>query len=263
MAWCRITGGRHQGTRAAALRVTVLLVALGLAAAGCSGGGAQPAAAGGQGGPGSSGEGSAAAARAGRPGQPAYFPAAPGDTWVYADFLSGRAAGTAQARVAAVTRVPGGRKATLVLRTGAAARDAVYVFHDDGTISVPVTQFAAEGITLASGSVTWPDAAQLAAGQARTGRLVFAVRIAGKWVRVPARVTVRGMGTQTVTVPAGTYRAQLVGERLSMVLDGVTLAFTLDTWVAPGVGPVKVTQRGNGTGPIQASVQELRSFTRA
>jgi hypothetical protein len=161
-----------------------------------------------------------------------------------------------------VTTIAGGRKATMILRAGsAAARSAVYVFRDDGTISVPVTQLPAAGITLASGSVVWPDAAQLAAGHTWTGRLVFLVRIAGKRVRVPARVSVRGMGTQTVTVPAGTYRAQLVDERMSMALDGVTLAFTLDTWVAPGVGPVKVQLRGNGTGSIQSSLQELRSFT--
>jgi hypothetical protein len=255
----------RRAARAAALLVAAGLAVAGLAVAGCSSG-AKPGATGGQAGqagPGSSGEGSqAAAAKAGRARPPAYFPAAPGDTWVYASFLSGRAAGTTETRVTAVSAVSGGRQATMVMRDGAAAgRDAVYVFHDDGTISVPVTQFPATGISLASGSVLWPDAAQLAAGQTRTGRLVFAVRIAGKRVRVPATVTVRGKGTQTVTVPAGTYRAQLVDERLSMVLDGLKLAFTVDTWVAPGVGPVQVRLTGNGTGSVQDSIQELRSFT--
>ena len=62
---------------------------------------------------------------------------------------------------------------------------------------------------------------------------------AGKAITVKPRVVVRGAGTQSVTVPAGTYQATLITEKMDEAVMGVTVRLDIQTWVANGVGPVK------------------------
>lgn len=57
--------------------------------------------------------------------------------------------------------------------------------------------------------------------------------------KVTAHVIVRGAGTQSVTVPAGTYNAAVVNMTMSEKPEGIPVSSVVRTWLAPGVGPVK------------------------
>ena len=56
---------------------------------------------------------------------------------------------------------------------------------------------------------------------------------------VTAHITVKGDGTQSVTVPAGTYTATVVDMTESETIAGITISTEVMTWLANGVGPVK------------------------
>jgi hypothetical protein len=238
--------------------VAALLAAAGLALAGCSGslvasGSASPAA----------GSSSPGGATSGGTQAGIFFPVGVGNTWVYTTAPSGQGGTTVTNKMTAVTAVASGQQVTMSVATGGLAPASVtYLFHPDGSITVPVPQFASGAVRLTSGSILWPSRAQLASGQPHSTTLAFSLTIAGHTTRVTANVTVRGGGTQTVTVPAGTYRAQVIDESFSGSVAGVPVKFALDTWVASGVGPVKSALTGPGTGTVQSAVEVLKSFTK-
>lgn len=114
-----------------------------------------------------------------------------------------------------------------------------------------------------SGGVLWPDAADLASG--RDYRSVLRVRDSNV---VPARyeianVTVRGGGTASVTVPAGTYQATIVDMILAMKIGSFSTSILVKTWTAPGTGPVKseVSVLAGGNTKV-ITTEELLTFTR-
>jgi hypothetical protein len=191
-----------------------------------------------------------------------FFPVGVGNTWVYATTLAGRPGSDVTTRMNAVDQAADGQQVTMSVATGTAAPNLVtYVFHSDGSITVPVTQFSTRTVKLTSGSVVWPSQAQLATGQAVTSTLVFTETVAGKVSHETAHVTVQGGGIQTVTVPAGTYQAQVINEAFSQSVGVVPIKFTLQTWVASGVGPVKSALSETTIGSIPVTVEELKSFT--
>ena len=57
-----------------------------------------------------------------------------------------------------------------------------------------------------------------------------------------ASVTVRGGGTRSVSVPAGTYRATLVTMTMVMKVGNFTSTAVVKAWTAAGTGPVKTEQ---------------------
>jgi hypothetical protein len=57
-----------------------------------------------------------------------------------------------------------------------------------------------------------------------------------------ADVTVRGGGTQTVSVPAGTFRATLVNMYIVTKVGSLHSIARPRVWTAPGTGPVKTEQ---------------------
>ena len=75
---------------------------------------------------------------------------------------------------------------------------------------------------------------------------------------------VRGAGTQTVRVPAGTYQATVINETMDEKFSGINVGLDIRTWVANGVGPVKseVSSDWAGLTAISLSVQVLKSFTK-
>jgi hypothetical protein len=136
-----------------------------------------------------------------------------------------------------------------------------YIFHSDGSITIPFSEFSSEKVRLISGGIVWPSQAQIASGQPLHSTLVFATSIVGHTtLRVTAHVVVRGAGTQSVTVPAGTYRAQVVEETMAEKVEGIRVTTTVKTWVAPGVGPVKDEVLSSSA--IPSTVEVLKSFTR-
>lgn len=191
------------------------------------------------------------------------FPIAVGNTWVY-QMLSGNRQSVVTNRVLSVAPVPGGHRVTMsetISGTPEKTTQETYIFYANGQIGYPVNE--PNGVSvLDSGGVLWPDAADLASGQDH--RSVLHVRVNS----VPpayktANVTVRGGGTASVTVPAGTYQATIVDMVLATKVGSFSSSVLVKTWTAPGTGPVKsevsVLAAGNTT---VITTEELLTFTR-
>jgi hypothetical protein len=266
----------YQSTARRAASAAALLAAAGLVLAGCkssasaAGTGSSPqagttssAASGGSGGSGGSaaGGGSQTSSSVGT----SYFPVALGNTWVYRTHLSASGQGTATNKITRVVPAAGGQRVTMQISTDVVAKTqpikVTYLFHSDGSITIPFTQFGNGAVKIKSGSIVWPSAADLSSGQPHHSTLVFDSTILGHAIHGTAHITVRGGGAQTVTVPAGTYHADVINETISEKVDGVVVSLQLRTWVADGVGPVKsdlLTKRGATSLP--GTVEELLSF---
>jgi hypothetical protein len=265
---------RSHSTRTHAVPLLAAAAATALALAGCGGastGSASGSAAtsGSASQPAASSGASPAGSSAGTVSAPALFPAAVGDTWVYQEKLTA-AKGTVTNQVAAVSPQPGGGdKVTMKSREDLSdlphtTTTSTYVIHPDGSISVPLTQVGSTDITVKSGSIVWPSAAQLASGQPQTSTLVVSINEAGKSMTVGAHIVARGAGTQTVHVPAGTYQATVVNETMTVKVMGFSVGVDVRTWLASGVGPVKseVSTKAAALSSGIVSEQVLKSFTK-
>lgn len=192
------------------------------------------------------------------------FPVGVGDTWKYKTTY-----GKTVNRMIAVTPVSGGQQVTMrsaITSLGATTHNtAYYVVHSDGSISLPFSQFntssSTASVKLISGNIFWPPADQISSGQAYHSALKIEFSSGGMDQHVTAHVTVRGAGTQSVTVPAGTYTADVVTMTMSETIEGISVSSVVKTWLAPGVGPVKseVILHEGGTDHIAAEDQ-LTSF---
>lgn len=120
------------------------------------------------------------------------FPAAAGDTWVY---LSKTMDGTHTVtnKVIKLKSVSSGTEVTMSTADSAIGHLSTfsYIFHPDGSITVPMTQFG-KGVKISGGGVIWPSQSVLADGQPHTYTLGFAMTIEGKTVRSKLHVTVKG-----------------------------------------------------------------------
>jgi hypothetical protein len=198
----------------------------------------------------------------------ALFPMAVGNTWVYEQKLT-EDHGTVTNRIASVTQAASGQRVVMKSRNDMAGlphttTSALFIVHPDGSISVPLTQFGSTGVTIKSGSAVWPSQAQLASGQPHTSTLVVTIAESGRTMRVKAHIVVRGAGTQTVTVPAGTYQATVINETMTEKIMGFQVTLDVRTWLASGVGPVKsevLTKAGSLSNGITTE-QVLKSFTK-
>ena len=250
----------------------VLAGAAVIALAGCgSAGGTSPAASNRPAGAASSPAGTAGAAGAtgASPGSSVAaasipFPIAVGTTWIYdvKTNLSQLHAPDTK-RVVGVTPVPGGRQVTMADCLGPAesAINTVehYLFYDNGQIGFPVSD--AHGVSVVSSSgVVWPDAAGLASG--RSYHSVLNVKLSsGRYDT--ANVTVQGGGTQSVSVPAGTYRATLVTMTMVMKVGSFTSTAVVKAWTAAGTGPVKTEELISAAGKTELiTTSALVSFTK-
>ncbi len=192
------------------------------------------------------------------------FPIAVGNTWVY-QITSGNTGSIVTNRVVSVTPVPGGHRVTMSETTGGASpktAQATYIFYANGKIGYPVNE--ANGVSVVgSGGVLWPDAAGLASGQDYHSVLHVKVSNTGPAKYETSDVTVRGGGTATVTVPAGTYQATIVDMILAMKVGSFSTSVLIKTWTAPGTGPVKseVSVLAAGNTDV-TTTEELLTFTR-
>jgi hypothetical protein len=269
--------------RPAGVIALLVVITTGLALAGCGSSGGKGA--------GSAGPGSGSAAAAAKTGSSARggsgsgttsavsaasvpFPAGVGDTWTYKDVVALGADGRSVNKIVSVRPVAAGQqvKMTTAITTDGTTRrnDAYYVLQPDGAISLPFSQFSSADsgadVRLISGSAFWPPAAQLASGHKSRSTLKIEYTIGGKAQKIAAHITVKGAGTQTVTVPAGTYaNATVVEMTMSEKIDGYNVSIEVRTWLASGVGPVKSEAILHGIGSAGndlASENELVSFTR-
>lgn len=255
---------RHNTGRAAAAPAA-LLAAAGLLIAGCSSGSAT--------GSGSTTGGSAASTTGSSSGGQSsttaagssLFPIAVGEKWVYADDLGTLGSSTTVNTIKAVKPVSGGELVTMTNAAhiaGAPAKPTkiTYMFYSNGSISVPFTELSGGKVTIKSGSIVWPPAADLASAQAHTSVLAVSIKTDGQVLNEKIHVTVKGGGTQRVTVPAGSYQATVVDQTMAETIYGHHLSFEVRTWLAPGVGPVKSEIVGGADVPH--TVEQLKSFTK-
>ena len=224
---------------------TVVAIAAGLAVAGCGGSSSSGSAAGSNAAsssPAASHSPSSSGSTAAVTTATVPFPVGVGDTWKYKTTY-----GRTVNRMTAVTPVSGGQQVTMrsaITSLGSTTHDtAYYVVHSDGSISLPFSQFntnsSTSSVKLISGNIFWPPADQLSSGQAYHDALKIEFSSGGMEQNVTAHVTVRGAGTQSVTVPAGTYSADVVTMTMSEKIEGISVSSVVKTWLAPGVGPVK------------------------
>jgi len=193
------------------------------------------------------------------------FPVGVGDTWTYKTTF-----GQTVNKMTAVTPVANGTQVTMAsaITTEGTTTDnsAYYVINSDGSISLPFSQFntsnSSTSVKLISGNIFWPPAAELASGQAYHDTLRIEFVAGGVTQKVTAHVTVQGAGTQSVTVPAGTYNATVVNMTLSETVEGIAVSSEVRTWLASGVGPVQseVILNEGGVSHV-AGQQQLVSFT--
>ena len=254
---------------AGALAVAALLVAGCGGGSGNSGGSAARAASGGSG----SGSGGTQSSSSARPAVPtsaagsALFPVAVGEKWVYASHLGVGGSSTVTNTIKAVKPVSGGDLVTMTDASHIAGvtkpTQVTYMFYSDGSIGVPFTQFEGGKVTIKSGSIVWPSASEIASGQSHSSVLAISFKTSGQTINEKVHVTVKGGGTQSVTVPAGTYQATVVDQTMAETVLGHRVNTMVRTWLAPGVGPVQseVLDKGSvGEGLLVR--QELKSFTK-
>jgi len=171
------------------------------------------------------------------------FPSTVGDTWSYTNSNDTKSVN----KIAAATQVSAGQQVTMdtaFTDNGTTTHDSYeYIVEPNGEIALPTSQFApsTSGVTfkIISGGVYWPSAAQLASGQPVHTTLTMEFTIAGKTQTITEHITSQGQGTQSVTVPAGTYSASVVQVQESADIEGYSTTLDDKTWFASGVGPVQ------------------------
>ena len=195
-------------------------------------------------------------------GVSAPFPVAVGNTWIYQAVTSiNNAHATDTKKVLSVTPTTGGREVTMsdTVIPGSNTATQKYLFYDNGQIGFPIS--SGHGITLVSGNgIVWPDAADLASGKAfhSTSKIKLT---SGQYET--ADVTVQGGGTESVSVPAGTYQATIVNMTILTHVGSFSTTLTVKEWTAPGVGPVKTVELIKSAGKTQTtSTEALLSFTK-
>lgn len=190
------------------------------------------------------------------------FPIAAGNTWIYQSTPEVGVSGTVIDKILSVTPVSGGQQVTMQNAiNGAAPTQVTYIFHSDGSITYPFSQLGTSAV-IVKGTLEWPPASVIASGQATHSTIVIAVSNGTSKTDVTANVTVKGAGTATVTVPAGTYSTTIVQMTESFTVLGYAGSIVVDTYLANGVGPVQstatITEAGHSE---EVSHLELKTFT--
>jgi hypothetical protein len=195
------------------------------------------------------------------------FPTTVGDAWTY----SNSNGSTSENKIAANTQVAGGQQVTMATTfkdNGTSTHASYeYIVQPNGQIALPTSQFApaTAGMTMkiVSGGIFWPSAAQLAGGQPVHTTLVMELTIEGKKQKITEHITSQGQGTQTVTVPAGTYSTSVVNVEEAATVDGYNTTIDDKTWLATGVGPVQSELISVDGGKTDiTSKEELTSFVK-
>jgi hypothetical protein len=261
-----------------AIAVAALAAMAGLILAGCSAGGSGTGSS--TGGPsgGSSSSASAGTSSGSGSGSTSVvssasvpFPIGVGDTWKYTDTTNAVSDGKTVNKISAVNPVSGGQQVTMnavITTLGHVSHSKAYfIFHPDGSISYPFSQFntgtSATKVRLLSGNIVWPSAAAIDSGQVTHSTLKIQFSLSGVKKELTSHLTVKGDGTQSVTVPAGTYSATVVIMTESETVEGIAVTSEIKTWLANGVGPVKTEVIiGEGGHSTVAAENVLTSFTK-
>ena len=184
---------------------------------------------------------------------------------MYASHLGIGGTSTVVNAIKAVKPVSGGSLVTMTDASDIAGvrktTQVTYMFYSDGSIGVPFTQLEGGKVTIKSGSIVWPSASEIASGQSHSSVLAISIKNNGQTINERVHVTIKGGGTQSVTVPAGTYQATVVDQTMAETVFGHRVNTVVRTWLAPGVGPVQSEVTGSsGEGLLVR--QELKSFSK-
>jgi hypothetical protein len=191
------------------------------------------------------------------------FPIAAGNTWVY-DSDTATLNGTETNKVVSVTPVAGGNRVTMSTTdsVGGGTTESTYIFHSDGSITYPFTQVGSEAV-LIRGKLEWPPASVINSGQPTSSTVVIGLHQGTTTKKVTAHVTVKGAGTATISVPAGTYSTTIVQMVEKYTILGYTGSITVRTWLATGIGPVQSEATLSELGHTEVvSELKLKSFTK-
>jgi hypothetical protein len=170
------------------------------------------------------------------------FPIAVGNSWVYSSAVpSVGSTSTITDKVLSVTRVATGHKVAESYTNSLSSTTArnSYVFHSDGSITLPLNQMSGGTLSSPTGGIVLPSAAVIASGQPYRYVLTIAFKEAGKKLTETAHVTIQGAGTAMVTVPAGTYRATIINMTMAWTVATHTVDIEIKDWFATGTGTVK------------------------
>jgi hypothetical protein len=191
------------------------------------------------------------------------FPVAVGDTWVFKAVGLGLPS-TVTNKIIAVNPVSGGDLVTMSdtdSLTGTPTH-VTFLFHSDGSITYPSTQFGSTAVII-KGGIVLPPASVIASGQSTTSAVEIKVTSGTIKEDVTGHITVKGDGTASVTVPAGSYSATVVQMSETFSMMGYSSTIVVKTWLANGVGPVQSEATIDVLGHSElASHQELVSFTK-
>jgi hypothetical protein len=198
------------------------------------------------------------------------FPIAVGNTWTYKTVTPGIGSnGKTVNKIRSVKQVSSGQEVDMTAAITAAGTtthtSSYYIFEPNGAISVPFSQFSSANsgtqVKLISGGIFWPPESALQSGQTTHSTLKIKYTINGVKKVVTAHIAVKGSGSQSVTVPAGTYDATVVNMTMSEKVEGYNVSVDVRTWLANGIGPVKTEAiLGGIAGNKVASEDELVSF---
>jgi hypothetical protein len=198
------------------------------------------------------------------------FPTTVGDAWTYKNTNGD----VSTNKIVSSTAVAAGEQVAMAVALkstdGTTTNDTWdYIVQPNGQISLPTSQFTSAfantgaSISITGGGIFWPSAAQLASGQAVHTTLTMTLKISGVTEKIVEHITSTGEGTQTVTVPAGTYTASVVNVAENATIEGYNTTIDDKTWLAPGVGPVEseLTSIDGGKTTI-GNKEELTSFVK-
>jgi hypothetical protein len=192
------------------------------------------------------------------------FPIAVGNTWVYKSITLVGLSSKVINKVISVTPAAGGSKVTMSdteSLTGKTTEER-FIFHSDGSITYPSSQLGTDAV-ITKGALIWPPASVIDAGGSSSSTVEMQVTSGSAKQDVTAHITVKGDGSATVTVPAGTYSTTIVQMREAYSIAGFKGTIVVKTWLASGVGPVQSEATINFGGRSElVSHLELISFTK-
>jgi hypothetical protein len=148
---------------------------------------------------------------------------------------------------------------------GKASRTLVYRVHPDGSESIPwdAALEVPDGWTLSavSGEITVPAPSVLTAGTSQTTRLTLAESDGHETQDVLLAATTRGAGMQWVTVPVGTFDAQVVIQHIIETAGSKRIDIDLTYWLVAGFSTVKSVQTVTDATQTRTETLLLRSIT--
>lgn len=179
-----------------------------------------------------------------------------GTTWTYQRDTGGETS-ERTLHLTAVHTVSDGTELLMRVVEDGQPKTLAYLVRPDGSEEVPIADSLRlpPGTTarVSSGAVVIPSRATLAAGTQITGQAEIELSQGGQSSTFTIDETVRGAGMETVTVPAGTYTAQVAKLTLVEHFASRTATVRITYWLASDFGAVQVVEVASSetTAPVR------------